>query len=277
MNDLMGVNITVLAITLAGYLAIGAFAGLLAGLFGIGGGLIIIPLLLIAFELQNVSPDVSMHLAIGTSLATIMLTSMSSIKAHHAHKAVRWDLFKPMATGIVIGAVLGVFTASSLSGAALKLIIGLFALAVAAKMLTGFQPPPSRVVPRRPGLVGAGGVIGWGSAIFGIGGGTLTVPWLAWHNVRMQEAVATSAACGLPIAIAGALTNVAVGWNEPELPQYALGFVYLPAFFGIVLTSMATARAGARLAHRMPAKLLSKLFACLLIVVGLRLLTQSFL
>ncbi|GAA3945367.1 sulfite exporter TauE/SafE family protein [Allohahella marinimesophila] len=266
----------VLAITLAGYLAIGAIAGLLAGLFGIGGGLIIVPLLLLAFDMQNVSPDVSMHLAIGTSLATIMLTSMSSIKAHHAYKAVRWDLFRPMACGIVLGAVLGVFTASSLSGSALKLIIGLFALAVAAKMLTGFQPAPTRVVPRWPGLAGGGAFIGWGSAIFGIGGGTLTVPWLVWHNVRMQDAVATSAACGLPIAIAGALTNVVAGWNEPDLPNFALGFVYLPAFFGIVLTSMVTAKAGARLAHRLPAKLLSRLFACLLIVVGLRLLTQSF-
>lgn len=266
----------VLAITLAAYLAIGAFAGLLAGLFGIGGGLIIVPLLLLAFEMQGVSADVSMHLAIGTSLATIMLTSMASIRAHHAHRAVRWDLFKPMAAGIVLGAVLGVFTASTLSGAALKLIIGLFALAVAAKMLTGFQPAPTRVVPGWPGLTGAGGFIGWGSAIFGIGGGTLTVPWLVWHNVRMQEAVATSAACGLPIAIAGAFTNIVAGWNEPDLPQYALGFVYIPAFFGIVLTSMVTAKAGARLAHRLPPQLLSRLFACLLILVGIRLLTQSF-
>lgn len=266
----------VLAITLAAYLAIGAFAGLLAGLFGIGGGLIIVPLLLFAFEMQSISADVSMHLAIGTSLATIMLTSMASIKAHHAHMAVRWDLFRPMAVGIVLGAVLGVFTVKSLSGATLKLIIGLFALAVAARMVVGFQPAPTRVVPQWRGLAGAGGLIGWGSAIFGIGGGTLTVPWLVWHNVRMQEAVATSAACGLPIAIAGALTNIVAGWNEPDLPDYALGFVYLPAFLGIVLTSMLTAKTGARLAHRLPAKMLSRLFACLLIVVGLRLLTQSF-
>ncbi|OEY66714.1 sulfite exporter TauE/SafE family protein [Marinobacter sp. X15-166B] len=254
------------------YLALGAVAGVLSGLFGIGGGLIIVPVLIFTFGLQGVSAGVAAHLAIGTSLATIVFTSLSSIVSHHRRGGVHWGIFRLMATGIVVGAVLGAWTASLLSGDMLKLIIGVFVIVVALRMLFGGSPKPGREVPGAPGLMGAGAGIGWASALFGIGGGTLTVPFLSWCNVRMQQAVGTSAACGLPIALAGAAANIATGWRHPGIPEYSLGFIYLPALLGIVLTSMVCARFGARLAHRLDAVLLKRIFAGLLIVVGIRFL-----
>ena len=150
------------------YLVLGALAGTMAGLFGIGGGLVIVPVLIFSFDLQGVSSDIAAHLAVGTSLATIVFTSISSIRSHHLHGAVRWEIFRPMTAGIVLGAVLGAWTASMLSGEVLELVIG-------------------RDVPGSVGLGGAGAGIGWASAIFGIGGGTLTVPFLSWCNVRMPS------------------------------------------------------------------------------------------
>jgi uncharacterized membrane protein YfcA len=255
------------------YLALGAFAGTLAGLFGIGGGLVIVPVLIFSFGLQSVSGEIAAHLAVGTSLATIVFTSVSSIRSHHLRGAVRWDIVRSMAVGIVIGAALGAVTASMLTGAALELIIGIFVILVALKMLLDVSPKPGRDVPGKLGLGAAGGSIGWASAIFGIGGGTLTVPFLSWCNLRMQKAVGTSAACGFPIALAGALANVGTGWNNPALPDMSIGFIYLPAFIGIVLTSVPFARVGANLAHRLDAALLKKIFAVFLILVGIRFLT----
>lgn len=261
-------KMTLIAV-IALYLALGAFAGTLAGLFGIGGGLVIVPVLIFSFGLQDVSAEIAAHLAIGTSLATIVFTSISSIRSHHMHQAVRWDIVRSMVVGIVIGAVLGAVTASMLSGASLELIIGVFVILVALKMLLDVNPKPGRDVPGKVGLGVAGTGIGWASAIFGIGGGTLTVPFLSWCNLRMQNAVGTSAACGFPIALAGALANMGTGWNHPELPNLSLGFVYLPAFAGIVFTSVLFARVGANLAHRLDARFLKKIFALLLVVVGI--------
>ncbi|HEY9120873.1 MAG TPA: sulfite exporter TauE/SafE family protein [Marinobacter sp.] len=254
------------------YLALGALAGTMAGLFGIGGGLVIVPVLIFSFGLQGISTEITAHLAVGTSLATIVFTSMSSIRSHHLHQAIRWEVFRPMTFGIVVGAMLGAWTASMLSGDALELIIGVFVIVVALKMLLQVNPKPGRDVPGPAGLGSAGAGIGWASALFGIGGGTLTVPFLSWCNVRMQQAVGTSAACGLPIAVAGALTNIGTGWQNPQLPDLSVGFIYLPAFLGIVLTSVLFARVGANLAHRLDAALLKKIFAMVLIVVGIRFL-----
>lgn len=257
------------------YLVLGGVAGTLAGLFGIGGGLIIVPALIIAFGIQGVADSVAAHLAVGTSLATIVLTSLSSIRTHHAKGAVRWDLFRPMAGGILLGAALGSVTAGMLSGDMLQRVIGVFVLLVAVRMLSQWSPQPGE---RRPGVAGfmvTGAGIGWLSAIVGIGGGTLTVPFLTWCRVRMQEAVGTSAACGLPIAVSGALAAVAVGWSREGLPDYSAGFVYGPAALGIVLASVPFARLGALLAHRLNDVLLRRLFAALLLVVGVRFLIQS--
>ena len=254
------------------YLLLGALAGTMAGLFGIGGGLVIVPVLIFSFGLQGISPEIAAHLAVGTSLATIVFTSISSIRTHHQHGAVRWDLFRPMTFGIVVGAVLGAWTAAMLSGPVLETIIGVFVILVALKMILEVNPKPGRDVPSTTGLGAAGGIIGWASAIFGIGGGTLTVPYLSWCNVKMQQAVATSAACGFPIAIAGALANVWTGWQDPHLPELSLGFIYLPALVGVVATSVFFARIGAGLAHRLDGRLLKRIFAIMLVLVGLRFL-----
>lgn len=256
--------------TLALYLLLGALAGIVAGLFGIGGGLLIVPVLVFTFELQGIPVEVLTHMAVATSLATIVVTSISSIRTHHQHGAVRWELFRPLGAGILLGAVLGVNTAVQLPGPVLQLSIGVFVLAVAVQMALNLKPSAGDTLPSKLELGIAGGGIGWASAIFGIGGGTLTVPYLSWRRISMPQAVATSAACGLPIALMGAATNVGLGWGHPDLPEWSLGYVYLPAFLGIVLASSVTAPTGARLAHRLPQARLKKVFALFLLLVSLR-------
>ncbi|MGI9279382.1 MAG: sulfite exporter TauE/SafE family protein [Endozoicomonas sp.] len=250
------------------YLLLGALAGTLAGLFGIGGGLVIVPVLVFSFKLQGLSPEILTHLAVGTSLATIVITSLSSIRAHHSKGAVQWPVFSVLTVGILLGSWLGVYTAIQMSGPMLQKAIGIFALAVAVKMWFGFKPSESSQVPGRPVLVAAGGGIGWASSIFGIGGGTLSVPFLRKCNLSMTQAVATSAACGLPIAVMGAAANMFLGRENELLPTMSTGYVYWPAFLGIVLTSMLCARFGAQLAHKLSSEKLQKLFALLLLIVG---------
>lgn len=251
------------------YLLLGAAAGVLAGLFGVGGGIIIVPVLVLSFTSHGIAPEILTHLAVGTSLATIVFTSINSTLEHHRRGAVRWPLFRWLMLGIVLGTVLGALTAAAIKGEWLQKIIGTFAVVIAIQLALDLKPRASRDVPGKPGLAAAGGVIGWASAIFGIGGGSLTVPFLVWRSVPMQQAVATSAACGLPIAIAGALSFIWTGWGNPQLPAWSLGFVYLPGLLGIALTSMFFARIGARLAHRLSPRLLKRLFALLLFSVGL--------
>ncbi|MDH0746435.1 sulfite exporter TauE/SafE family protein [Pseudomonas sp. GD03842] len=250
------------------YLALGACAGVLAGLFGVGGGIIIVPVLVFSFTLQGFDSSVLTHLAVGTSLATIVFTSIQSVRAHHRMGAVRWPVFGWMTVGILIGAGLGSLTASYIAGPHLQKIIGVFAILVAIQMALDLRPKASRGVPGKPGLVGAGVVIGWASAIFGIGGGSLTVPFLTWRSLTMQQAVATSSACGFPIAVASAIGFMILGWHDPLLPPHSLGFVYLPALIGIAFTSMFFARFGAKLAHKLSPRVLKRLFALLLVVVG---------
>ncbi|MEH6367948.1 MULTISPECIES: sulfite exporter TauE/SafE family protein [Pseudomonas] len=254
------------------YLSLGAAAGVLAGLFGVGGGIIIVPVLVLSFKAQGLAPEILTHLAIGTSLATIIFTSINSVLEHHRKGAVLWPLFVWMLLGICLGGQLGSMTAALLNGEVLQKIIGVFALVVAVQMSLQLRPNPSRVVPGKVGLTGAGVVIGWASAIFGIGGGTLTVPFLTWRSVPMQKAVATSAACGLPIAVSGAVGFMWNGWNNPQLPEWSAGFIYLPALAGIAISSMFFARVGARLAHRLSPLMLKRLFALLLFSVGVNFL-----
>lgn len=262
-------------ITLALYLVLGAAAGIVAGLFGIGGGLLIVPVLIFSFGLQGMSPEVLTHAAVATSLATIVVTSISSVRAHNKRGAVRWQMFKPLAVGIMVGAFIGVFTADLMKGAHLQIAIGIFAMTVAIQMAFGLKPKAGSEAPSDKGLVGAGGIIGWASAIFGIGGGTLTVPYLTWKQVSMQEAVATSAACGLPIACMGAITNIYTGWGEEGLPEWSLGYIYLPAFVGIVISSSLCAKIGVKWAHSLPGDLLKKIFAGFLALVAARFLLSN--
>lgn len=252
------------------YLSVGAAAGLLGGLLGVGGGLVIVPFLVFSFQAQQFAPEVSTHMAIATSLATIIFTSISSVKAHHERGAVRWDLARLLVPGIVLGTLLGAQIAHLLPARALQLMIGVFALLMALQMFSNWKPGggSATALPGSRGLFATGGTIGLASALFGIGGGSLTVPWLSYHSVRMQEAVATSSACGMAIALAGTLGFIITGWNVANLPDGALGYVYLPAFVGISVTSILFARLGVRLAHRLPSATLKKVFAALLVIVG---------
>ena len=257
------------------YLLVGIGAGTIAGLFGVGGGLIIVPALVLVFTAQGIAPEILTHMAVGTSLATIIITSISSVRTHHGKRAVDWKIVAAMAPGILLGSWIGGVTADWLSGAWLQLLIGVFAVGIACKMWMdglrkGALPTNGEKVPGKVGLSIAGGFIGWVSAIFGIGGGSLTVPFLSRCHVVMQRAVATSAACGLPIAVAGALSFAVQGWNNPQLPEWSSGYIYWPAFLGIVLASTFFARLGALLAHRLSPQLLKNCFAGLLLIIGVR-------
>lgn len=254
------------------YLLLGAGAGLLAGLFGVGGGVILVPVLILTFVAQGFSPEVLVHLAVGTSLAIIVPTAISSMQAHHRQGGVDWSWFRLLAPGIILGAMVGAWTASLLSGLALQSVIGVFMLLVSLQLVLSLQPPPAERPPSLLLATGIGGVMGWASAIFGIGGGTLVVPFLIWCRSSVRQAVGTAAALGFPIAVAGTLGNVWAGWGHVALPDWSTGFIYWPAVAGIVLTSVPFARLGARLAHWLPERLLKRLFALLLFVLGLRFL-----
>jgi uncharacterized protein len=254
------------------YLALGAFAGVMAGLLGVGGGLIIVPVLAWIFRGQQMADTVIIHVAIGTSLATIVITSISSVRAHHGRGAVLWPVFWRLTPGIVLGAWLGAVVADALPSSVLGKVFAVFVLAMAAQMSFGAKPAPQRELPGRPGMWAAGGVIGAVSAIVGIGGGSLTVPFLTWCNIAIRQAVATSAACGLPIALAGTLGFIVTGWGNPDLPAWSLGYVYGPALVGIAVVSMLSAPLGARLAHTLPTGTLKKVFAVFLALVGIEML-----
>jgi len=254
------------------YAALGAFAGTLAGLFGVGGGLVIVPVLVWLFLQAGIHSEVIMHLAIGTSLATIVFTSISSVYAHHRRGAVQWRAVAQLTPGIVLGAWLGAVIADSLPSGNLRLVFGVFELLVATQMGLALKVSPHRTLPGKVGMGVAGGVIGTISAVVGIGGGTMTVPFLQWCNIEMRQAVATSAACGLPIAVAGALGFVVSGWNEQHLPVWSSGYLYWPAFVGIVVASVLFAPLGARLAHSLPAAQLKRYFALFLAFLGIRML-----
>jgi uncharacterized membrane protein YfcA len=254
------------------YLALGAFAGVMAGLLGVGGGLIIVPVLAWIFHGQPINEAMVMHLAIGTSLATIVVTSTSSVRAHHQRGAVLWPTVWRLTPGIVIGAWVGAAIADTLPSAALSKIFAVFVLMVSAQMAFGAKPAPQRELPGTVGMTLMGGIIGVVSAIVGIGGGSLTVPFLNWCNVAIRQAVATSAACGLPIALAGTLGFIVTGLNKPDLPAWSLGYVYGPALIGVAFTSMLTAPLGAKWAHTLPTEILKKVFAVFLAIIGARML-----
>ena len=257
------------------FLIIGALAGFAAGLFGVGGGTIIVPLLFIVFTQMDYPADIVMHLALGTSLATIIITSISSLMAHNKKGAVMWPVFKNLTLGMAIGCFFGAGIAGWLSGVHLQVIVGLFLLWVAFNM---FMSGKKRIeanateaniaLPSTPKQLAAGAGIGIASAIFGIGGGSLTVPYLTRYGVIMQKAVGTSAACGLPIAIAGALGFMIFGMQQQVTVPNTIGFVHIYAFLGISVMSFFTAKVGARVAHALSPQLLKKCFAMLLTIVG---------
>jgi len=260
-------------IFLLSYLALGACAGLMAGLLGVGGGLIIVPVLTFLFTAQGLPSPFILHLALGTSLASIMFTSVSSLRAHHDKGAVNWQIFRRITPGIVIGTFLGACMAAHLSTRLLKGFFVAFLYYVALKMLLDAKPKPARQLPGKAGMLGIGGLIGGISSLAGIGGGSMSVPFMVWCNVSMRNAIGTSAAIGFPLALAGTVGYLINGLPATDLPSSSIGFIHIPALFGISLTSILAAPLGARLAHILPVASLSKTFALLLLLMGTKMLT----
>lgn len=259
-------------VMLAAWLALGAGAGIIAGLLGLGGGIVIVPALLYLFILQGMPDAILMHMAVATSLATIIFTSVASAWAHHRHNAVLWPSVLALTPGIILGSIGGAFLAHHLPSNALRTIFGVFEILVALQIGMGFRPAAHRDLPGRGGMLAAGGGIGAVSTVLGIGGGTLTVPYLLWCNVHIRNAVATSSACGLPIAAVGTAALIITGSTYPVLPYGSTGYVYWPAAIIIILGSMATAPLGARMAHALPVALLKRIFAVVLVIIGIRML-----
>lgn len=256
------------------YLLLGAIVGLFSGLFGIGGGTLLVPVLLFLFEAQYFPAAHAMHLALGTSMATILFTSLASMRKHHQHGAVDWRVVRAITPGILLGAALGALSAAAISPRGLGIFFALFVYFAAVQILLDMRPHASRQLPGMAGMTAVGSITGWISSLVSIGGGTVVVPFLLWCNVPLRNAIGTSAAIGFPVAMGGTLGYIVAGMSLPTLPVPNWGFVYLPALLWVALGSVITAPLGALAAHRMKAGWLRKLFALLLLALATNLLLK---
>jgi uncharacterized protein len=263
-------------IWLLGYLVLGAVAGFFAGLLGVGGGAIMVPVLALMFAAQGFNAAHLMHLALGTSMAAIVFTSLSSLRAHHHHGAVRWPIVRTIAPGILVGTFAGAQLATLIPTRPLAIFFTLFMGYIAIQLLANIKPKPARQLPGAPGMTAVGAVIGALSALVAIGGGSLSVPFMTWCNVRMHEAIGTSAAIGFPIALAGTAGYLLGGLGVKGLPAGSLGYIYLPALIVCVAMSMLTAPLGARAAHNLPVATLKKIFAGVILLLLAKMLHGLF-
>ena len=254
------------------YLAIGATVGFLAGLLGIGGGMVTVPMLVFVFTAKGFPAEHMMHLSLATSMATIVFTSLSSVRAHHHHEAVDWQVARAMAPGIVAGALAATLVAGFVPTRPLAVFFTGFMFYAATQMFFEVKPKPARQLPGAAGLFGVGAAIGGLSSLLAAGGAFLSIPFLARCNVPIKRAIGTAAANGFPIAVAGTAGYVLNGMRVEGLPEGSLGYVYLPALALIVAASMPLAPLGARLAHRLPLRRLRIVFALMLLALALRLL-----
>ena len=258
------------------YIALGAVAGMLAGMLGLGGGIVIVPMLTFAFSLQHFPAPYLLHMALGTSLATIVFTSLASVRAHQAHAAVNWQVVRRISPGIVAGTLSGSWLAARMTTSFLKVFFVCFIWLVALQLILDVRPKTTRRLPGSLGLTSAGSLIGVISGLVGIGGGSLSVPFLQMCNLPFRNAIGTSAAIGFPIALTGAAGYVFNGLAVTVLPPLSLGFIYLPALCGVAAASFMTVPVGARLAHRLPVSGLKRIFALLLIITGAKMLYGFF-
>jgi hypothetical protein len=253
-------------------LVLGAVSGLMAGLFGIGGGLIIVPVLAVLFAGQGFPSELIMIMSVATSLATIIFTSIASVLAHHRLNSVLWYRVQALAPGIMVGSAIGAVVADHIDADLLRSIFIIYLVSVGVQMALKWKPKPGREQPSKELDFGAAVIMGLLSSLLGIGGGTLTVPFLVHFQTPMRNAVAIASACGLPIALAGTLSYALLGRDALQLPEWSLGYIYLPAFLGIILTSIYTAPIGAKLAHKLPAEELKRYFSLLLFVMAAKLI-----
>jgi uncharacterized membrane protein YfcA len=257
---------------LLAYLAVGAGVGLLAGMLGIGGSALQVPFLVWLFEAQRLPPEHIVHLAVGTAMATILFTSVSSMRAHAVRGAVRWEVVKAMTPGILAGGLVGSLVASAVPRLVVAVLFVATVYAAGINMLLDRKPNPTRTLPGPAGVFAVGAAISGVSAFAAVGGAFLSVPFLMWCNVSLIQAIGTAAAIGFPIAVAGTVGYVAGGWGAAGLPPWSVGFVYLPALVGVTIASMAVAPFGAMVAHRAPTRVLRKVFAAVFFVLATRLL-----
>jgi len=255
-----------------GYVAIGAAVGFFAGMLGIGGGAIMVPLLVILFEAQGLPKAHILHLAVGTGMATILFTSVASVRAHAARGAIRWDIARDITPGILLGGLVGSWIASFIPPLVFAALFTAVIYIAATNLLIDRRPKPSRQPPGFAGMTLFGFVVSAASAFAAIGGAFLTVPFMLWCNVPILPAIGTAAVIGFPIALSGTIGFVVTGLRETGLPPYSVGFVYLPAMMGIVVTSMLMAPVGAAAAHRLPTVWLKRIFAVLFYVMATRML-----
>lgn len=260
----------------AAYLLLGAAVGFLGGLFGLGGGTVLVPVLLLLFDAQHFPAEYALHLALGTAMANIIFTALASMHKHHQLGAVNWRVVRRITPGILIGTALGAAFASAISPRLLGGIFAFFVLVASAQILFDVRPRASRQLPGTAGLTLTGIFTGWLSTLVSIGGGTIVVPFLMWCNVPLRHAIGTSAAIGFPIAVGGSLGYIVAGLSVQNLPAPHLGFVFLPALLGTALASVVTAPMGAKAAHHMPVARLRKLFAVLLLALAAKLLLKMF-
>jgi uncharacterized membrane protein YfcA len=246
----------------------GTCAGFLAGLLGIGGGMIMVPFMTIILEAKNFPPEYVVKMAVATSLATICFTSLSSVRSHHKHGAVLWPVARVLAPGILVGALIGAQIAAALPTRVLGMVFSLFIAYSATQMILDRKPKPSRTLPGSWGMFGMGNVIGLLSSVVGAGGAFVSVPFMTWCNVKIHQAVATSAALGFPIALAGTLGYIWAGRGLPDMPPGAFGYLYLPGLLVIATTSILTAPLGARTAHRMDIRPLKRSFGVVLYLLA---------
>ncbi|TMH62611.1 MAG: sulfite exporter TauE/SafE family protein [Betaproteobacteria bacterium] len=256
----------------AAYLGIGVLVGFAAGLLGIGGGVVMVPLLVLVFSAHGLPSEHILHLALGTAIAAIVFTSIASMRAHHAHGAVDWRIARAMSPGMLVGSFAAALLAGSIPTRPLAVLFTALVIYAATQILLDIKPATTRDLPGPAGMFAAGAAIGALSSLLAAGGAFLTIPFLAWCKVPLRRAIGTAAANGLPIALAGTAGYVLHGLRVPGLPAPSLGYVYLPALGLVVATSMLAAPLGARLAHRLPVKQLRVVFAVLLYVFALRML-----
>ena len=247
---------------------LGLCTGFLAGLLGIGGGMLMVPFITLILTTHGYSPEHTVKIAVATSLATICFTSLASVRAHQRRGAVLWPIVRRLAPGILLGSLIGAQVAAALPGKILSILFSVFVGFSATQMFLNRIPKPSRTMPGPLGTFGMGGVIGVLSSLVGAGGGFISVPFMSWCNVKIHDAVGTSAALGFPIALAGTLGYIWAGQSLPQMPSGFIGYLYLPGLLIISLASICTAPLGARTAHRMDLRRLKKVFALVLYVLA---------
>ena len=252
------------------YLGLGGIAGLMSGLFGIGGGNIIVPILILSFSAQGISGELSTHLAIATSLACIAVTSVGSIYTHYQKRVLDWHLLKLFVPSVIIGSFMGTFLFVAIEGTLLQLLLGGFLVLSGVQMIKKEITYPADIVVSQRFLTLSGVCIGGVSSMFGVGGGMFTAPLLSNLGVRIHSAIATGAVGGFFVAVSASIVYGSAVVNGSSLPASTVGYIFMPAWIGIIVTSMPFARVGALLAHRIDATWLKKIFGWFLFFVGFR-------